>query len=129
MLTCNNKIMPSENLIKNITSKDINISKNTIKNMIKSANIADFGLLCEKADFIFPFLKDRITSDFVKLVEEQDLKTIFEFSKIYCPDFEDLIVKSWIKFASEDLTDEILALFEEGTVEQKAYCAKYFLNN
>ena len=118
--------MPSENLIKNITSKDINLSINTIKNMIKSANFEDFSFLCEKADFIFPFLKERIVRDFVKLVEENDLKTVFEFSKIYCPDFEDLIVDSWVKFASQDLTDEILVLFEDGTVEQKAYCAKYF---
>ena len=118
--------MPSENLIKNITSKDINLSNNTIKNILKSTNTEDFSLLCEKADFIFPFLKERIVRDFVKLVEECDLKAIFEFSKIYCSDFEDVIVNSWIKFASEDLTDEILALFEEGTVEQKAYCAKYF---
>ena len=118
--------MPSENLIKNITSKDINLSISTIKNMLKSANIEDFSLLCEKADFIFPFLKERIIRDFVKIVEECDLKIIFEFSKIYCADFEDLIVNSWIKFASEDLTDEILALFENGVQEQKAYCAKYF---
>jgi hypothetical protein len=83
-------------------------------------------LLCEKADFIFPFLKERIIRDFVKIVEECDLKIIFEFSKIYCADFEDLIVNSWIKFASEDLTDEILTLFENGVQEQKAYCAKYF---
>ena len=118
--------MPSENLIKNITSKDINLANSTIKNIIKSANIEDFNLLCEKADFIFPFLKERIIRDFVKLIEVKDLKTIFKFSETYCADFEDLIVNSWIKFASEDLTDEILALFEDGTAEQKAYCAKYF---
>ena len=118
--------MPHENFIKNITSKDIKLSHFTIENMIKTQDIEAFKLLCEKADFIFPFLKERITSDFVKLIKEENLEVVFKFSEIYCADFEDIIVNSWIKFASQDLTDEILDLFEKGTVEQKAYCAKYF---
>lgn len=118
--------MSSSNLIKNITSKDLNLSLNTIKTLINTSNLEDFGELCEKSDFIFPFLKKRITDDFVKLINKENLNAVFEFSKIYCEDFEDLIVKSWVKFACEDLTDEILELFENGTNEQKAYCASYF---
>ncbi len=118
--------MSSNNLIKNITSKDLSLSLNTIKNLINTSNPEDFRELCTGADFIFPFLKKRITNDFVKLINKENLNTVFEFSKIYCEDFEDLIVKSWVKFACEDLTDEILELFESGTNEQKAYCASYF---
>jgi len=118
--------MPETNFIKNITSKDIKLSLSTIENMIKAKDIEAFKLLCEKSDFIFPFLKERISTDFIKLIKKEDLNAVFEFSKIYCADFEDMIVNSWIKFASQDLTDEILDLFENGTVEQKAYCAKYF---
>ena len=118
--------MSQENFIKNITSKDINLSRSTIENLIKTQDIESFGLLCEKSDFIFPFLKERIISDFIKLIKEENLNVIFEFSKIYCADFEEIIVNSWLKFASQDLTDEILNLFEKGTNEQKAYCAKYF---
>lgn len=118
--------MSSQNFIKNITSKDIAQSNSTIKNMIKTANVADFNLLCQSAEYIFPFLKERITRDFVKIINKENLNVVFEFSKIYCSDFEDLIVNSWIKFANEDLTDEILDLFENGTDEQKTYCAKYF---
>ena len=118
--------MLDENFIKNITSKDIKLSHSIIENMIKASDIEAFRTLCEKSDFIFPFLKERISSDFVKLIKEENLSAIFKFSEIYCADFEDIIVNSWVKFASEDLTDEILALFENGTIEQKAYCAKYF---
>ena len=118
--------MPSENLIKNITSKDNSLSQKTTKNLIKTANIADFKLLCEKSDFIFPFLKEKIIKNFVKLIEENELNSVFEFSKVYSSDFEELIVSSWVKFANEDLTDNILELFDNGTDEQKAYAAKYF---
>lgn len=118
--------MNYENFIKNITSKDIKLSHATIETMIKTKDLNAFKLLCEKSDFIFPFLKERISTDFIKLIKKEDLKVIFDFSKIYCIDFENIIVNSWIKYASEDLTDEILDLFKNGTNDQKAYCAKYF---
>ena len=123
---CNNLIMPFSDLIKNITSKDAKLSQNTIKNLIKSGNLEAFKKLCDGAEFIFPFLKERIIKDFVKLINEHDLSTIFEFSKIYSADFEEIVVKSWLKFANEDLTDSILELFENGSDEQKTYCASYF---
>ena len=118
--------MSLENFIKNITSKDENLALNTTKNLILNQETANFSKLVEKGDFIFPFLKDKIINNFVKIIKKENLKTVFEFSKIYSYDFEDLIVKSWLKFASEDLTDEILELFENGTKDQKAYCASYF---
>ena len=124
---CIIEVMPNQNFIKNITSKDIKLSQNTIIDMIKTSNIESFKLLCEKSDFIFPFLKERISKDFVELIEKQDLKAVFEFSKNYCSDFEDLIVNSCLKFANEDLTDEIIGLFENGVDSQRAYLVKYFI--
>ena len=91
--------MSSENFIKNITSKDLNLSHKTIEALIKQKDSSLFSELCEKSEFIFPFLKERIIKDFVKLITKNDLDVVFEFSKIYCSDFEDLIVNSWIKFA------------------------------
>ena len=116
--------MPDNNFIKNITSKDN--SKNTILNMIKTANKNEFETLCDNCDFIFDFIKERIINTFVDLITKDDIKTLFEFSKIYCADFEDMIVKSWLKYANEDLTDDILEIFENGTDGQRAYCASYF---
>ena len=123
---CNNLIMPLPNLLKNITSKDKNISRNTIQKLIKSANFEDFKYLCENSDFIFSFLKERIINDFVKLVNKNDLDVVFKFAKIYNFDFEDLIVGSWLKYADEDLTDKILDVLENGNNDEKTYAAKYF---
>lgn len=118
--------MDSSNFVKNLTSKDINLAQDTLKELIRGGSLENFKKLVNNSDYIFPFLKERICQDFVKLLNKEDLKTVFEFSKIYSEDFAPLIVKSWTKFASEDLTDEILELFENGTIEQKAYCALYF---
>lgn len=112
--------------IKNITSKDIKLSQKTILDLISSKNIENFKLLAQNGDFIFPFIKDRITKDFVKLVNKKDIETVLKFTKVYSADFEEMIIKSLLKFADENLTDEMLELFENGTCEQKAYCAKYF---
>lgn len=118
--------MNSSNFVKNLTSKDIKLSQNTLKELIQQGSLEKFKELVDNSDYIFPFLKERICQDFVKLLNKEDLKTVFGFSKIYSEDFMPLIVKSWVKFASDDLTDEILELFENGTQEQKAYCALYF---
>ncbi len=123
---CNNLVMPLSNLLKNITSKDVELSKNTVKALIKSADLDDYNELIKNSDFIFPFIKERIIKDFVKLINKSELDTVFKFAKIYSSDFEDLIVKSWLKYADEDLTDKILELFENGSNDEKAYCAKYF---
>ncbi len=112
--------------IKNITSKDINLSKKTILDLINSKDLSKFKLLTEKEDFIFPFLKERISRDFVNLINKENIETVFEFTKVYSFDFEEMIVKSLLKFADEDLTDKILEIFENGTQEEKTYCAKYF---
>ena len=123
---CNNLIMPLPDLLKNITSKDKNISQNTIKMLVKTGDLSNYKYLCENSEFIFPFIKERIINDFVKLINKNDLDTIFKFAQIYNYDFEDLIIKSWLKFADEDLTDKILDFFENGSDEIKTYCAKYF---
>lgn len=118
--------MTNYNFIKSITSKDFNQSQEAIKNLINSKNLTLYSELSEKSEFIFPFIKERIIKNFVNLINKNNLDNIFEFTKIYSFDFESLIVLSWVKYADEDLTDEILELFEKGTQEQKAYCAKYF---
>lgn len=119
--------MASANFIKNITSKDINLSRRTILEMLKEASSEDFSELCDKSDFIFPFLKERITKDFISLVESDDIDTIFDFSNIYSADFEDMIVLSLIKFDSDDIKNRISNLLKEGNDSQKAYAVRYFI--
>ena len=118
--------MEDTNFIKNIISKDNEVSSRAIKSLVNSDDTKLFEKLCDNCDFIFPFLKEKIVNNFVKEINKDNLKTVFNFSKIYYSDFENLIVKSWLKFANEDLTDELLELLEKGTPEQKAYCALYF---
>ena len=46
--------------------------------------------------------------------------------KYYSPFYDEAIVSVLSKYADEDLTDEMLELFENGSENEKCYCAKFF---
>lgn len=110
----------------NLISKDRKISLEAAKAVVNSADTETFKKLCEKSEFIFDFIKEKIVENLCFAVNYANVSNIVKFTKIYNAYFEDFIVKSWVNFANEDLTDEILELFESGIDEQKTYAAGYF---
>ncbi len=110
----------------NLISKNFEAAKIAAKAVVDTADIETFEKLCEKSEFLFDFIKEKIIKNLCSAVTRENLSNILKFTKIYSSDFEDFIVNSWVKFANEDLTDEILTLFEQGTEEQKTYAAAYF---
>jgi len=109
-----------------LISKDYRVSSAAACNVINNCDGETFLKLCEKSEFIFDFLKEKIVKNLINAVNKENLHNVFEFTKIYNADFEDFIVFSWLKFANEDLTDKIFEYFENGTKEQMAYAAAYF---
>lgn len=113
-------------VLNDLISKDNIASTAAARNIIDSADTISFGKLCEKSEFLFDFIKEKINEKLINAVNSENFENIFKFIKIYNLDFEDFIIKAWVKFANEDLTDRILELFENGTNEEKAYAAGYF---
>lgn len=109
-----------------LISKNPDVSKAAAKAIVETSDIETFKKLSEKSEFIFDFIKEKIITSLCCAVNKENLQNIFKFTKIYSFDFESFIVNSWVKFADEDLTDEILELFENGDDAQKAYAAAYF---
>ena len=118
--------MQNKDFIKQIVSKDLELSRKIIKEIIENKDINAFQELCEKSDFIFPFLKERIVKDFISFINKDNFEITFLFAKVYNQDFEEIVLSPWRRFANEDLTDEILDLFEKGTNSEKTFAAKYF---
>lgn len=110
----------------NLMSKDKNTARSAANLVVNNSDVETFKILCEKSEFIFDFIKEKIIQNLCCAVNFKNLSNIFNFTKIYNQDFEDFIVQSWINFADEDLTDKILELFENGTNEEKTYAAAYF---
>lgn len=110
----------------NLISKDFKLAKASAACVIEQKDFETFSEICEKSEFIFDFIKEKILKNLLESVSSENYKNLLEFTGIYCPDFEDFIVLGLVKFANEGLTDEILELFENGNEQQKAYCAGYF---
>jgi len=94
--------------------------------IINDCDVEAFGALVEQSDFVFDFIKKNIEKRLSNVITNYNYKNLLSFLKVYSPDYEDLIVMTLVKFADEDLTDEMLERLENGTDEEKAYCAKYF---
>lgn len=111
---------------KNLISKDAELSKKTASEILNNCDIETFKTLCDNSSHIFDFIIDKIVKNLTNATNHENIKTTFEFAKIYNERLGDFIVKSWLRLANEDLTDELLEIFENGTLDQKIYTARYF---
>lgn len=116
----------SNDLVKKLTGKNPTDFEFAAAQIINNSDVKAFGALVEQSDFLFDFIKKNVTQRLTKAVNKGNYKNLMSFLTVYSHDYEEFIISSLAKFANEDLTDEILELLENGTNEQKAYCAKYF---
>ena len=92
-------------------------------------NIPDVELfkeLIDSEDFLFDFIKQNVANRLAKVCNSSNYLNLLQFLKYYSPSYEDVIISNLVKFSDEDLTDKMLAIFEDGTDDEKTYCAKYF---
>ncbi len=75
---------------------------------------------------MFDFVKQNVATRLAKVCNEKNYLNLLKFLKFYSPSYEEFIVSTLVKYADEDLTDRMLELFENGTDEEKTYCAKFF---
>lgn len=111
---------------KNLISKDNELSKKAAFEMLNTCDTESFKTICDNSEQMFDFIIDKILKQLTLAANENNFKSTFEFAKTYNPIIGQFINNIWLKYANEDLTDEILEIFENGTDEQKIYAAKYF---
>ena len=93
---------------------------------INNADVEICKELVESDDFLFDFVKQNVVNRLSKVCNENNYLNLLPFLKYYSPSYEDFIISTLVKFADEDLTDNMLAIFEDGTEDEKTYCAKFF---
>lgn len=113
-------------VLNNLISKDSAKSRAAAESIVNNADVKSYEKLCEKSEFLFDFIKENIIEKLAGAVNKENFENVFKFIKIYNQDFEDFITRAWLKFADEDLTDEILNILENGADEEKTYAAAYF---
>lgn len=116
----------SNEYVKKLTGKNPQDFEFAAAHIINNCDVKAFAALVEQSDFLFDFIKKNVEKRLSSVITSDNYKNLLPFLKIYSPDYEDLIVSTFVKFANEDLTDDMLDRLENGTNEEKAYAAKYF---
>lgn len=115
----------SENL-KKLTGKNPKDFEPLAYALINTPDVELFAELVGSDDFLFDFVKQNVANRLSKVCNESNYMNLLALLKYYSPYYEDFIVSNLVKFANEDLTDKLLEIFENGTDEEKTYCAKFF---
>lgn len=113
-------------LVKKLTGKNPKDFEFAAKTIVNDSDLEAFSALVEQSDFLFDFIKKNVLKRLSGAVSKDNYKNLLKFLSVYSPDYEDFIVMSLVKFADEDLTDDMLDRLENGTNDEKAYAAKYF---
>lgn len=113
-------------LLKDLTNKDEKKAVDAARYMVNNSDVELYKLLVEKSDFLFDFIRNNVCKRIEKVITKDNYSNIINFWNIYSQHYDDLFANILAKHASQDLTDDIFELLEKGTVEQKAYAAKYF---
>ena len=112
--------------LKKLTGKNPKDFEPVAFDVINTPDIALFKELVQCDDFLFDFVKQNVANRLNKVCNSSNYLNLLQFLKYYSPSYEDVIISNLVKFSDEELTDRMLAIFEDGTDDEKAYCAKYF---
>lgn len=115
-----------KDLVKKLTSKNKSDYEPVAHQLINTPDINLFEELVNQDDFLFDFVKVNVAQRLQNACNASNYRNLLSLIKIYSPFYEDFIASTLAKFADEDLTDELLEIFENGTEAEKTYCAKYF---
>lgn len=112
--------------VKKLTGKNPKDFEFAASHIVNNSDAEAFSELVKQDDFLFDFIKQNVSKRLSGVCNVFNFKKIVPFLKIYSPSYEEFIVSTLVKFADEDLTDEMLELLENGSDEEKAYAARYF---
>ena len=113
-------------LLKKLTGKNKNEYEEAAQHLVDSCDEDLFKELVESESFLFDFVKQNVAERIYNAVNENNYRNLIPFFKYYSPSYDEAIISALSNFADEDLTDEMLDLFENGSENEKCYCAKYF---
>lgn len=112
--------------LKKLTGKNPNDFEPVAYELITAPDVELFAELVSKDDFLFDFVKQNVASRLAKVCNNSNYLNLLELLKYYSPSYEEFIVSTLAKYADEDLTDRMLEIFENGSEDEKIYCAKFF---
>lgn len=111
-------------LVKNLCAKQG--FEKAAYDLINNSDIEAFKALVDKSEFLFDFVKQNIVKRLQNSITIENFHNLLKFLSIYSFDYEDLIVSNLKKFADDNVKTQMSDFLKNGTVEEKAYCVKFF---
>ena len=112
--------------LKKLTGKNKDEYEAVAKHLVDDCDVVLFKELVDNDGFLFDFVKQNVAQRIYDACNESNYRNLISFLKYYSPSYDEAIISVLSKYADEDLTDEMLEMFENGTENEKCYCAKFF---
>ena len=112
--------------LKKLTGKNRSEYEQTAAALVDNCDTELFKELVDHDNFLYDYVKQNVAQRIYNACNDTNYKNLIPFLKYYSPSYDEAIVSVLSKFADEDLTDEMLELFENGNDNEKCYCAKFF---
>ena len=112
--------------LNDLISKDKSTEKNTTNKLITEKDVESFKILNSKSEFLFDFIKEKILKNLIGAVNSKNCLNLFEFLKVYSPDFKGFILHPLVQFKTPEIEDKMLNFLCSGSDEEKTYATEFF---
>ena len=112
--------------LNNIISKDNSAAKGAAIKLLAEKDVESFKILNSKSEFLFDFIKEKILKNLIGAVNSKNCLNLFEFLKVYSPDFKGFILHPLVQFKTPEIEDKMLNFLCSGSDEEKTYATEFF---
>ena len=112
--------------LNNLISKDNSAAKEAAIKLLAEKDVESFKILNSKSEFLFDFIKEKILKNLIGAVNSENCSNLFEFLKVYSPDFKGFILLPLVQFKTPEIEDKMQKFLLEGCDEEKTYATEFF---
>lgn len=112
--------------LNDLISKDNLAAKEAAIKLLAEKDVESFKILNSKSEFLFDFIKEKILKNLIGAVNSKNCLNLFEFLKVYSPDFKGFILHPLVQFKTPEIEDKMLNFLCSGSDEEKTYATEFF---
>ena len=112
--------------LNDLISKDNSAAKGAAIKLLAEKDVESFKILNSKSEFLFDFIKEKILKNLIGAVNSKNCLNLFEFLKVYSPDFKGFILHPLVQFKTPEIEDKMFNFLRSGSDEEKTYATEFF---
>lgn len=112
--------------LNDLISKDNSAAKGAAIKLLAEKDVESFKILNSKSEFLFDFIKEKILKNLIGAVNSKNCLNLFEFLKVYSPDFKGFILHPLVQFKTPEIEDKMFNFLCSGSDEEKTYATEFF---